>query len=255
VNLLTIADGYGDSNATPPWYRNYIKWPKLVQQMAANVNLTNLSRYGAGNEYMVECLRAHIDSADMILFQWTQVNRLDLLLDHTPDIQSFWQEQIDKDPVYNENVLSIKNDSYWISSASKNEFIQAYHNKFISYPQHQNRTELYIDYATMLLEKKNKSFKFLLTYSLPFLKDMDINKDNWVWHKDYTGMENFRYYSKYADVDLKTYVQPCPLIHFDFIKQYIMPKIDLQWHSTEELGKIENNLYNSHKEAMKNKPI
>jgi hypothetical protein len=254
MRLLTLSDGFGDKTATPTWYRNFAKWPELIQQMANNVELTNLSRYGAGNEYIVECLRANVDDADMVLCQWTHPHRLDLLLGHDPNIRDFWQEQIDQDLVYNKNVLTIKNKDYWITSASKNEYIQDYHTRYISKPQHNARSELYVDYATMLLEKKNKPFKFLLTYSLPFLKDIHINKDNWIWHKEYKSMEDFRNYGKYAELDLKTYVQPIPLIQFDFVRQYIMPRVDLEWHSTKELDNLETFLYNSHKEAMKKQP-
>lgn len=255
TRLLTIADGFGDSGATPPWYRNFTKWPELIQMMAKNVELTNLSRYGAGNEYMVECLRANIDSADMVLFQWTHPYRLDLLLGHPDEIQSFWQDEISKDPVYNKNVLAVNKDRYWISSASKNEHVQEYHTRYISQLQHQRRTERQIEYATMLLEKKNKTFKFLLTYPLRFLKDMDINTSDWIWHKEYKSMEDFRSVSKYADLDLKTYVQPIPLIQFDFIRQHIMPRLNLEWNSTKELDDLETFLYTSHTEAMKNQPL
>ena len=255
IKLLTIADGFGDSGATPPWYRNFTKWPELIQRMTKNVKLTNLSRYGAGNEYMVECLRANIDSADIVLFQWTHPYRLDLLLGHGDEAQAFWEGEIKKDAVYNNNVLSINNDRYWISSASKNQYIQDYHNRYISRLQHQRRTELQIEYAAMLLEKKNKAFKFLLTYPLPFLRSMDIDKDNWIWHEEYKSMEDFRSVSKYAHLDLKSYVQPIPLIQFDFIRQHIMPRLDLEWNSAKELDDLETFLYNSHTEAMKNQPI
>jgi hypothetical protein len=49
-------------------------------------------------------------------------------------------------------------------------------------------------------------------------------------------------------------VQPTPLVAFDFIKQHIMPNIDLHWRSNREIDAVENMLYQHYQEAVKNKP-
>ena len=60
INLLTLADGFGDSIACPSWYPEYTKWPEIIKLMTKGVNLINLSRYGAGNEYITHCLKENI---------------------------------------------------------------------------------------------------------------------------------------------------------------------------------------------------
>ena len=56
MKLLTLADGYGDSIAVPAWYPKFWKWPKIIKLMTKGVDVVDHSRYGAGNEFMVNQL-------------------------------------------------------------------------------------------------------------------------------------------------------------------------------------------------------
>ena len=51
MNLLTLADGFGDSVACPRWYPKYFKWPKLIELMTKGVVVNNLSRYPQSLRY------------------------------------------------------------------------------------------------------------------------------------------------------------------------------------------------------------
>lgn len=251
MNLLTIADGFGDSKAHLSWYPDYFKWPEIIQLMTKGVSLTNCARYGAGNEYIINCLQEHVSNNDVVFVQWASPSRLDLLLEHSPPYDAFWQEQIQIDPVYNNNVVSVGGNNFWISSATTNPNVIEYHQKYISLKQHQMRSQLIIDYAKLLIEKHQiKDYGFLLTYDGDYLKN---TKDRWVWHEKYKGMHSFRKVSKYADLDFG-YAQPIPLIHFDFIKQFIMPNYDLPWRSQKEIDAVESMLHRKHKNAIINKP-
>ena len=66
-------------------------------------------------------------------------------------------------------------------------------------------------------------------------------------------MCEFRFESIYADLDLGL-TQPIPLIHFDFIKQFIQPKFNLPWRNDRDIQAVENMLFKSYKESIKNKP-
>jgi len=33
MKLLTLADGFGDSAASPVWYPNFLKWPEIIKLM------------------------------------------------------------------------------------------------------------------------------------------------------------------------------------------------------------------------------
>jgi hypothetical protein len=250
IRLLTIADGFGDSQAVPFWYPDYIKWPEIIQLMTRGVDLCNLSRYGAGNEYIIQCLRQNLSDKDAVLIQWAQPNRLDLVLSHNAEYAEFWNQEIANDPVYKDNVILLDTERMWLSSASTSSGIKEYHKKFISCRQHQIRSQLYIDYATLLLEHIQHGF--LLTKNSKYL-NKTVDDAHWHWHEPFQGMCEFRLHSKYAELDLDI-VQPIPLIQFDFIRQFIQPRFNLPWRNEQEIQAVEKMLYRKYQEAVKNKP-
>lgn len=251
MNLLTIADGFGDSVAVPAWYPDYIKWPEIIKLMTRGVDLCNLSRYGAGNEYIIQCLRNNLAEKDAVLIQWAQPARLDLILDHNAEYTEFWNQQITDDPVYNNNVVLTRSGQVWISSDSTSVSIREYHKKFITNQQHQIRSQLYVDYATLVLEHIQHGF--LLSNASEYLNETVKDDTHWHWHQKFQGMYEFRSKSKYAELDLGI-TQPIPLIHFDFIRQFIQPKFELPWRSEREIQAVEAMLYRKYQEAIKNKP-
>ena len=251
IKLLTIADGFGDSKAVPNWYPDYIKWPEIIKLMTRGIDLHNLSRYGAGNEYIIQCLKNNLKEKDFVLIQWATPNRLDLILSHDEEHTQFWNQQINEDTIYNNNIVQVSNDRMWITSASTANGVKEYHKKFIGKRQHQIRSQLYIDYATLLLEHVQHGF--LLTNTSEYLSETVNNITNWYWNDTWQGMCEFRYQSKYADLDLGL-PQPIPLIHFDFIKQFIQPRFNLPWRNERDLTAVEAFLYKKYQESIKNKP-
>lgn len=246
MKLLTIADGYGDSVAVPSWYPKYWKWPEIIKLMTKGVSLNNCSRYGAGNEFIVNQLKQNIDSADVVIIQWAQPNRLDLVLAHHDP--TFWKDVIASDQVYNNNVVDCGNEKFWISSGSRTAAVREYHQKYISLKQHQMRSQIFVEYAKMLLEQRNIDYRFMLVDNSNYL---DIIA-NWVCHEPFKGMHEFKSKSKYSNLDLGI-IQPTPLVAFDFIKRYIMPSINLPWRNNRELDAVENMLYRHYQEALKNR--
>lgn len=249
MRLLTIADGFGDSQAVPAWYPHYIKWPEIIRLMTRGVELHNLSRYGAGNEYIVQSLRNNLIDKDRVLVQWAIPNRLDLVLSHNQEYTEYWNDQIKNDPVYNDNVVALGNQRVWITSASTSPGVQEYHKKFIGRQQHQMRSQLFVDYATLLL--KHTQHGFLLTKTSEYLSE--TIKDTTNWYNKFQGMCEFRHQSKYAELELGL-VQPTPLAQFDFIRQFVQPRFDLPWRSERDINAVESMLYRKYQEAIKNKP-
>jgi hypothetical protein len=245
MKLLTIADGFGDSVAVPPWYPGFIKWPRIIGLMTNGLEVTDLCRYGAGNEYMLQCLRQNINH-DLVLIQWAMPNRLDLVLAHP---LNFWQQQIAEDKVYNNNVLTVGPDQYWISSASAAPGVQEYHKKFISLRQHQLRSQMFVEHAKLLLLQQGIDYRFLLTPDSEYLKESVTDTSKWCWHQPFKGMCSFRSVSKFADLDFGL-TQPISLVQFDFIRQHIMPELDLPWRSNNEISAVENMLHRKYKEAV-----
>ena len=62
-------------------------------------------------------------------------------------------------------------------------------------------------------------------------------------------MNSFRKISKFYELDFGL-TQPISLIQFEFIKLFIMPNIDLQWRSVNEITAVENMLHRKYKEAI-----
>jgi hypothetical protein len=183
----------------------------------------------------------------MVIVQWAQPNRLDLVLAH-PD-PTFWKNVIASDQIYNNNIVDCGNNKFWISSASKTDAVQEYHRRYISVNQHRLRSQIFVEYAKLLLEQRNIDYQFMLVDDSDYL---GINA-NWICHEPFKGMSDFKHKSKYSNLDLGI-VQPTPLVAFDFIKQYIMPKVALQWRTDHEINAVENMLYKHYQEAIKNKP-
>lgn len=251
MNLLTLADGFGDSAAVPNWYPTWYKWPKIIELMTRELTIKNLSKYGAGNEYLVNALRQNIKSVNVVLLQWAMPNRFDLMLTgHTKS----WHEIIATDPVYYDNIVEALDDkSFWLSSGSKLPIVQEYHKTYISMRQHQLRSQLFIDYAKLLLDQYQIDYRFMLTSDSLYLANKVADDINWSCHQPFKGMHDFRNHSEFSELDLGI-TQPIPLIHYDFIRKFIMPYLDLSWRSDRELAAVESMLYRHYKESIPNKP-
>jgi hypothetical protein len=250
MKLLTISDGVGDSTQTPvAWYPNYFKWPEIVKLMTKGLTLNNCSKVGAGNEFIVNQLKQNLAADDMVIIQWSPAARFDLLLDHDSDNTVFWKNTIASDPLYSQSIVECGNNKFWLGSQSTTAPVQEYHQRYISLTQYQIRSQIYIDYATMLLAQRNMSYRFMLGYDSEYL----ASDANWIWHEPNKGLYSFKYQSKYKELDLD-FAQPIPLVAFDFIKQYVMPDVNLHWRSSCEIDAVENMLYRRYQEAIKNKP-
>lgn len=250
MNLLTLADGFGDDIAAPSWYPRYFKWPKVIELMTKGVIVNNVSRHGAGNEYLVTALRNNIQTANIVLLQWTVPNRLDLVLNKS---NTHWQATIDSDTVYNDNTISSGKYKFWLSSGSTTADVIEYHNKYISAEQHQLRSQMFVDYAKLLIDQYQLEYQFMLTWDSEYLQNNVADDIKWSWHKPFKGMHDFRNHSKFSELDLGI-IQPIPLIHFDFIKQFIMPCVELPWRSDREIAAVESMLYRHYQESITNRP-
>lgn len=245
MRLLTLSDGFGDTVHSPNWYQQFYKWPDIIKLMCKNCELVNLSRYGAGNEYILNALKQNYNSADFVFVQWATPARLDLVLEHEDD---YWQEQIALDPMYSENIVNIDTDQYWLSSGTIMPAVAQYHST-IGLRQHQIRSQNYVDYAHRLLE--TVPYRFMLVEDSLYLRETDVKPLNWCWHSEYAGMQSFRQISNYAQEDQDAQVvQPISLVQFDFVRKYIQPTVDLPWRNEREILAVENMLYKKYQDAI-----
>ena len=250
--ILTLSDGFGDTTASPAWYPDYYKWPFILGLMTEKTEIINLSKYSAGNEYITNALRSNYKQADAVFVMWPTASRLDLMLTHeNPIIKSQWEDIIKNDPVYHDNIKIIDETKWWLSGGSKQSSVLEYHERFISRPQHQLRAQIWMEYCHQLLQEKMHGF--MLTYELSYIKNLNVPEDTWIWHEPFKGITDWRLKSRFRDLDLKIN-QPIPLIQFDFIKQFIMPKFDLPWRTDPEVDAIESMLLKKHNFFKDNSP-
>lgn len=251
MKILCLADGFGDSQAYPVWYPDYFKWPRILGLMLKHVEILDFCRYGAGNEYLLWNLRQHHQHADVVLVQWAMPNRLDLLLHHTPEVRQIWQQKILQDPIYNDNIITVQDHQWWLSSASGVDWITQYHSNIMCLQQQQIRSMMFVEHAHSML--KGKSHGFMLTNDSDYLKNVDVTADTWIWHRPWHGMDSWRHHSEYNYLDLGL-DQPIPLIHFDFIKKFIMPRFDLPWRRQRDIDAVESMLLRKFHNSIPSKP-
>jgi hypothetical protein len=173
-NLLVISDGNGVDT-------DFKKWPFYLKLLLTDqYNVINRSVVGASNELMFmqlgEALRT--DKISKAIIQWSKANRLDVVTDN------FWDQQAAQDPVYHFNFVENNQYKWWVSSASKNQYVQDYHTRYIKYWQAQQRTQAWMLAAAELLKSNNVDFCFSLCYNFTFadpFKDTILNYP-WVWH-------------------------------------------------------------------------
>lgn len=251
MKILTAADGFGDSVAGPAWYPDFWKWPRILGLMTKGLEILDLCRYGAGNEYLSWNVRQNHHDADLLLIQWAIPNRLDLVLEHRDPVAQKWHEKIVCDPIYHSNTQEVGHNRWWLSSGSTVDWVEQYHSCMISQRQHEIRSTVWIEYTHRLL--RDRSHGFLLTADSEYLQEADVDVDTWIWHDAWKGMDDWRHHSKYSDLDLGL-TQPIPLIHFDFIKCFIMPRFDLPWRSVREIDAVESMLLRKYNDCKDQKP-
>jgi hypothetical protein len=220
--ILCVGDGFGKGHIWP-------MWPQLLSELLNDVDIDNYSEVGAGNEFI--CNRI-IDACekknyDVVLVQWAMSKRLDVINNQQNNISKY----IIKDKVYNKKYSNIKinNRTWWLSSGSQTEYVQNYHNNYISDEQHKLRSINYIKLVeSYLKQKKISNFLFFSSYKLDFIDMLESNMLDWsIWCID----EGKNGMAEYGKTFLKKYTtneaQPHPLVHLSYIKEIILPKLGM----------------------------
>jgi len=201
--IYTFGDGYASSHIWP-------EWPVILQALLPNCNFVHYGAVGAGNEYILNAIvqANQSDSNAYFLVQWAQANRFDKLLE-----DSSWDGIIDTDPVYYFNRNNIADQTWWISSASTQSDVVAYHQHFVQPQQHKNRTNNFIYLAGHLLKDKSLFFSTAA---------VDRYFDNINWVKE--DMSKFSWQERFKDVR-QSHVQPSPVVHLAYVKEHVLPNI------------------------------
>lgn len=235
-NILTISDGNGVDT-------NFKKWPFYLQLLTSNyAKVINRSVIGASNELMFMQLSEVVaaNKPDYCIIQWSIPNRIDLVAD------KFWLAQAEQDPVYNFNVVENNGKTWWVTSASDNEYVKEYHNRYIGTWQAQQRSQAWIIAAAELLKFHKIKFVFSLCYALDFIEPHTdiLNSYPWIWHNDNLGLDDFRTISQFSSYD-KGLAQPHTLIHLDWINQVLEPNCEFVNYNKDLYNNLEQALIKS----------
>jgi len=223
MKILCAGDGFGKGHI-------WKMWPQLLEEVLDNCKVDNVSQVGAGNEYI---MNATIDACtknkyDFVIVQWAQSDRLDIINKNQGGlVQKILDDNVHRTKFMN---INLAKRLWWLSSSSKIDFVNNYHDNYITQNQHCLRTIHQIKYVELFLKSKNIEFVFISTPSLDFMhldehKILDFNV--WAFHEKYKGMEDYaKKYPEYkAYKDPAKYKQPQTKIHKQFVKDVICSKI------------------------------
>ena len=227
MKILCAGDGFGKGHI-------WKMWPQILENIC---EVDNVCQVGAGNEYI---MNATIDACtkndyDYVIVQWAQSNRLDIInKDQNGLAQKILNDEVHRTRFMN---ISLAKRLWWLSSSSKIDFVNNYHNKYITQEQHCLRTIHQIKYVELFLKNKNTKFMFISTPNLDFThldehKILDFKV--WAFHEKYKGMDDYaRKYPEYkADEEPVNYKQPQTKIHLQFVKDVICPRLGISINET-----------------------
>jgi len=232
-NLLVISDGNGVDH-------DFKKWPTLLKVLTTKqFNLINRSVVGASNDMILLQLADAVkdNKIDCAIIQWTIPNRLDVIA--TP----FWREQAANDADYSFNLVDSNELTWWVTSASKNEYIQQYHNRYVLHPQAMLRSQATMLAAAELLKHHKIKFVFSLCYAFDFTDAYKtvLSTYPWAWHAENKGLHEFRYTSEFLPYD-QGKSQPHTIIGLDWIDRVLKPGCDFIDYDQQTYYNIQQSL-------------
>jgi hypothetical protein len=190
--ILCFGDGYAANHIWP-------EWPAMIRALYPEVQHENFGQIGAGNEFITSAIvQAHIASPDaFFLVQWALPQRFDKLLQ-----DDSWHATIENDPVYHFNRVSLGEQTWWLSSSSKQDLVQQYHKVYVQNKQANNRSY---------------NFKYLVE-NLLRSQAIFFTLEQLIFFADAERFQQIR----------QKEVQPSPAVHMTWVEEKILPKMPYQ---------------------------
>jgi hypothetical protein len=212
--IITAGDGFAANHIWP-------MWPRLLSQHIPDSQTISLGKPAAGNEFIFNSVLYAIRERrpDLVLVQWAQSQRLDLIVDNDHKRDTALQDE-----VYHHNLYPVDKNTWWLSNASTQSYVRQYHSEYIGYTQALSRTRNYIISLAAVLRARQIPFKFFSTYDVEFYPDTDIDWTHWVWHTPGRGMEHYSRQERFADIR-GTEVQPSTAVHDAWLQQVLLPRL------------------------------
>jgi hypothetical protein len=206
--IFCLGDGFAHGHIWP-------EWPQILQALLPTHEIITGTGIGAGNEFLIDLLLQMDCKKQTVIFQWARAQRFDKLLQDDD-----WHERAKRDPVYFFNFETNATGTWWLSSASRDEKVQEYHNLFVQNKQAESRYKNQQTLVENYLQNQNCRY----------------------WFTSTSEQESFCQTHAESHLRGKEF-QPHPLLHYYFIIERIMPALNLPIASkaqTEMLTVIRN---------------
>lgn len=231
--VYTFGDGFAAGHIWP-------EWPQILQAILYNYQVVNISGIGAGNEFIFTNLLSSLQQSPNATFivQWAMPNRFDKLIE-----DASWDQIINADPNYSDNQITSYERNWWLSSASTSHCVQEYHRLYVQHEQSRLRSFNYIWSSGNLL--KNNQYCFFGTYDFNYLTDKQkqLCQDfTWAWFMPWFGLQRYAISTQFDELR-QPEVQPSPIIHLEWVKNFVLPKLNLDIDSVW-LDTITERIYN-----------
>jgi len=227
--IYTFGDGYASGHIWP-------EWPQFLEALSQQP-VENFGHIGAGNEYMFNCAvktALTANPSDIFLIQWSKPDRFDKIIQDEE-----WKKIHKSDERYKHIESTIFNQYWWSTSASAIEEIRHYNKFYIQKEQAINRSVLYMISLSKMLKSLNIKHYYFQTYTI-----------------DYSGHSNYKDVLDLPWIELSgmaewakshplrgNEIQPAPIVHFDWVIEKILPKLNLSLDK-EKLLTVSERLHN-----------
>lgn len=191
--IYTFGDGFATGHLWP-------EWPQILQALVPDYQVHNTAGIGAGAEWLVSGFVDLLSemSGHTVIFQWPQADRFDKLIE-----DKHWFNIGKTDPVYHFNFYKCNYGNWWLSSASQQQQVREYHEKFVQAGQHKIRLKNYQALVQNTLENINCAYFFTSTFD----------------HHYYSTLNRFQETRQQE-------VQPSPIVHYYFLIEKILPNFN-----------------------------
>jgi hypothetical protein len=226
--IYTFGDGFAAGHIWP-------EWPQFIE-LTTGQSTINYGHIGAGNEFIFNCaVKASLiaNSSDIFLVQWAIPNRFDKLIE-----DQTWNDLHKSDPIYKEIQATQFNQTWWSTSASELDKISEYKSFYVQDQQAVNRSILYMISLSKMLDFLNIKHVYFLTYNFDYSQHQnydDLVKLPWV---DLTS--SMQDWSKNLP-ERGNEIQPAPKVHFKYVVEKILPKLDFNFVVTDDMINLIDN--------------
>jgi len=192
--IFCFGDGYAAGHIWP-------EWPQILQALLPDHKVITQAGIGAGPEWIVTCIVNSLTdlTGHSVIVQWPQPNRFDKIINNDR-----WRQIVATDPHYNSNLYTVGQHTWWLSSASQLPQITQYHDQYVCWQQHQQRSG---DYQQLVKHA-------LANLQCHYVSD---SVQNQITYSQAGRFKEIR----------QREVQPSPMVHFCYLVEHLLPQLNV----------------------------